>query len=178
MSREDLILKVKKGPRKRRELKTKKAMSRSFAAQRIWMKDAMQDEWYRSQMPVSVTSFYKALGIYKRTVQTFLAERSNLDLSHIIDQIERRALMWSKKGVLRDEIRSREKIWRAKLTEDVGFDIHAKCLTCSGNKWLPVIMNGKTHIFCYTCIPPSQWPSLGAVTSPRNLIAEHIERSL
>lgn len=38
----------------------------------------------------------------------------------------------------------------------------ARCRTCQGDKWTPVVMNGRPYYFCAKCVGPVHWPGMGA----------------
>jgi hypothetical protein len=38
----------------------------------------------------------------------------------------------------------------------------ARCRSCGGRRFSPVIMNGAKWFFCNGCLPPGQYPALGA----------------
>jgi hypothetical protein len=36
------------------------------------------------------------------------------------------------------------------------------CRTCWGDKWTPVVLNGRAHYACKNCVGPLHWPTMGA----------------
>ena len=38
----------------------------------------------------------------------------------------------------------------------------ARCKTCHGDRWSPLVMNARGHYACRQCLGPGHWPALGA----------------
>jgi len=38
----------------------------------------------------------------------------------------------------------------------------AKCHTCAGDRWSPIVMGGRAHYACRQCVGPLHWPTMGA----------------
>lgn len=49
------------------------------------------------------------------------------------------------------------------------------CRSCGGNRWAPVAIFAREHAACWFCIPPDQWPALGAVKSEHQLVAVEVD---
>jgi hypothetical protein len=49
-----------------------------------------------------------------------------------------------------------------KLVRASDWNEWARCRTCAGRWFSPVLMNGSKWYFCDGCLPPAQYPALGA----------------
>jgi hypothetical protein len=146
-----------------------------------WLQRTLRDDWYARQMPVRISTYEKFSGLSNKILEKLIYEdeyfprEQTLDrLASMIKQIETREVVWHRTHFLYQtppkNPSRRPKIYEA----DSGFSVFSKCLTCGGNKWLPSRMDGKLQIMCYSCVPPSQWPALGADDVRFSLIRRYI----
>lgn len=56
------------------------------------------------------------------------------------------------------------------LNETDEWSLFSRCRTCGNNRYLPIIMNEENYAACYHCLPPSQYPALGAVRQDGSLL--------
>ena len=49
-----------------------------------------------------------------------------------------------------------------KLVRGVDWNEWSRCRSCGGHGFSPVIMNSSKWYFCDSCLPPTQYPALGA----------------
>jgi hypothetical protein len=153
-----------------------------------WYLAAQGDHWHQRQMPVGPGIMAAIAGVTHIWIRYFIEHQERYaphrygvavhKMSDAIKSIEARRVIWSG-GVKRGRkteisyLRAAS-LSRPRMAEDRAFDPRARCSTCGCNKWLPASVYGKRHILCYSCLPPDQWPSFGAVPSDVNLIARYM----
>ncbi len=153
-----------------------------------WLEFTKRDEWWQSQMPVSVFALESALDKPGR-LKDALAGDTNPDtilalLGHLIPDIEARKVVFPKIGRGRPK-KGEEPTPRylrlfplstpfiPKLSSN--WSLWARCITCGGNKFLPVMIGWTSHAACYHCLPPDQYPSIGAKGIKTSLIHEALK---
>lgn len=136
----------------------------SHAEAKRWLDRMMSDEWYASQMPISRRALTKAAGVqgifnYEPTKNAWKA------LEAVIPKIENREVIFIPGDAF--VVREPSGQWSvAKLTSR--WSIDNRC-NCGCNQFLPVMIE-KEYAACYHCIPPSQYPAIGAKLIKRSLI--------
>lgn len=147
----------------------------------------MSDQWYESQLPLGFRVLEDLTGISKSSLRAIAGasarpQRPNpgsvAKLVDVINKIENRRVVWRKLAVGYDIIYLDAPVprpVRQKISPFNVFGIFDICATCGGSKWLLAKMAGKEHVMCYSCVPPNQWPALGATSLPINLIGRHME---
>jgi hypothetical protein len=157
----------------------------SLAEIRDWFGRARTDYWYKTQMPISQGALAVVAEINQKTLWDIFStdvmpKHETLEkLEATIKRIENREVVWYRKPGQEyvyahldvRKIRPR----RAKLSTNNGFDVFSICASCQSNKWVPVKIDGKEHIVCYSCLPPNQWLALGATGVKRSLVKDYIE---
>jgi hypothetical protein len=149
-----------------------------------WMNRAQNDTWYKSQLPINHKTVahivgYKNSGNMKKfltgewAIIPVIADRWR----RAIVRIENRHIIWDKEQFMNlDPPEKPPKIHR--LSPEEKWSPFVACVSCGGNKWLPVLMDVKPCVVCYTCLPPSQFESLGALWTYRNLFSGFIKEEI
>lgn len=141
-------------------------ISKTYAAR--WFAQAMKDPWYKSQMPILKKVVLSAIG---------LTCFGSIDrAAKLIPSIENRNLIFLKDRFIWMDPQVILKINR--LTPVAFWSLFARCLSCGGNKFLPVEIDQKEKAACFLCLPPSQYPSIGAKPIKRSLIADSVKEYL
>lgn len=160
--------------RKERAVPVKAPSPYSLEQTKRWVEFVKRDYWYRSQMRVTPYNLSIALG----TNITEMGEGAVRKISHLIPKILSREIIFlSCKGRKPNGLKVTPFLWILdhphtiqRLCKVQHWSIKAKCASCGDYKFLPVAMNGETHVACYHCIPPSQYKSIGAQLIERSLI--------
>lgn len=157
------------------------------AATRTWIERTSSDPWYLSQMRLGKTALYDVLGMtplfHKKewTVSGIMYDR----MARLIDPIEARELIFPHRGKGNSMDRSLPRyIWvepqspppvLRRIARLAQWSLFARC-TCGSNQWLPVVIDNAEHVCCYRCLPPSQFPSIGAKAVKRSIITAAVKQ--
>jgi hypothetical protein len=113
---------------------------------------------------LSRQTLYEVLHEVLRGTSGVMSEATQARLSAVISEIE--------DGTIK--IRRRGQRWEVdcgpdpspppqdKLVRAADWNEWSRCRTCGGGWFSPVIMNGAKWFFCDGCLPPVQYPALGA----------------
>jgi hypothetical protein len=146
----------------------------------LWFARTKYDDWWRSQMPITDVAMAGAVGMLKGKFSESIHNKGNYSdrvvarkMDPLIADIERRALVFPK------EIGAPKFLWLEppaippripKYDDESAWSLWAECQRCQKNKFLPAVMNGKPQVMCYYCLPPKQYPALGAKRVEKSLI--------
>lgn len=152
-----------------------------------WWDFARAGDWWQSQMPISTYAMAGALNMTQQAFWASLHETGTntnqslrRQIRQIIPDIEKRALvfpaaktggpkfLWLEPPAIPPRI--------PKYDDGSAWSLWAECQRCQGNKFLPVVMNGKPHVMCYHCLPPKQYTALGAKRVEKSLIHEALKK--
>lgn len=158
-----------------------------------WWEHVRQDDWWLSQQPISYNAMCAALGIGAEVLRLAVEGYKPpgtipARLAGVIDRTENRELCFplrksggKKKGessgpyfLIVERPLSPSKI--QKISVEIIWSLHARCVTCSGNKFLPISIDAKPYVACYQCLPPSQFPAIGATRVEKSLIHEALKK--
>lgn len=138
----------------------------SVASTKLWLERALADDWYESQMPITQQHLDHAVGFRAfRSMKDEPSTNAWKALEKVIPKIEDRTIIFmpSSKMIVRDSF------MRTALKKlSPHWSIDGRC-ACGSNQYLPVMLE-KEYYACYHCIPPSQYPALGAKPVDRSLI--------
>lgn len=157
-----------------------------------WLKQSQNDYWYRSQMPFNDFTLSLAIGRNKRYIRNAFNGAQMLtrvmgNVSRSISDIENFRLVFPRphNGRPRKDTPRAPHFIRipdpppsisiAKISAREAWTLWARCSTCSGNKFLPIQIDGKRHVACYHCFPPSQYGQIGAREVKKSLIHEALK---
>lgn len=158
-----------------------------------WYERARCDHWHETQLKINSYTFSACAGVGRVGLNQYMAGEVTPTIPILkrmedaVGRIDRREAMWHEKATWLSETEHTFTIitqhppkqlpLRSKMSPDKGeFSPFSVCMSCSGNKWLAAEVDGKQHILCYSCLPPSQWKTIGAKNSGGNLIVEYLER--
>lgn len=148
------------------------------------------DPWYKDQMPVTRVALASLVG-GSRALRMRNILHSNgqclQKIAKLIPDIEARNIVFTPEPPQRVKMKELPPyaIWitppetaprMPKISPISAWTIFSRCASCDGNKWIPAEMGGKEHVLCYPCLPPSQYPALGAKKINRRLIHEAIKK--
>lgn len=136
-----------------------------------WYERAQRDPWFLKEMPISLAVMRES-GLYPPRMK--ITEKNYAPLCrHIADIEERRLAVIGGRPIWLEPPASPPRVIRLASV----WTLYCRCLFCDGNKFLPVQMNGADPILaaCYTCLPPSQYPALGAKPVAYSMIAQATE---
>lgn len=163
----------------------------SNAQVRQWMAHVAADAWYRHQMPISHASLSAACGYMKNMLALSCASRhtpATLDrVARVINSIEARRLCFLKYGGGGKDKTLRTFYWLElpvtrpcirPLDRETAWSLWAYCDRCGSNKFMPIRIQGddRPSVACYSCLPPDQYPSIGAVPAPHSLIHQALKK--
>lgn len=141
-----------------------------------WFYRAHYDYWWETEMPVNGQSIAALLGKTDKRPHLW-SEKVWIQLAGVINLIENRIVCFpiakDAPPVIHPVVAEHEIV---KLCLRHIWTLHARCKSCKGNKFLPVIMNGADHVSCYNCIPPSQYKSIRAKRSDSKIIDEALKK--
>lgn len=156
----------------------------SLSQVREWYQRWHGDHWYKTQMPMTLERLADVCEMSVHTIRDMMGDDilpKPETLNRVesgIEKIEERRVIWFKQPGYKLRmihlVPPTSPPRRAKLSRHEGFDVFSVCATCQNNKWLPLKIDDKDHIACYSCLPPAQWPSIGAFSSRRSLIRDYI----
>lgn len=143
-------------------------------------------------MPMSEFAFSAALNISSHHFGNCLHHRKGCNdltlfrkMSFVIPDIEMRKLVFpdttstGKKGTIPKFLRLEPPEpypCIPKIDKAAAWSLWARCQTCHGNKFLPMMMNGQAHVACYYCVPPHQYAPIGATRVNRSLIGPDLKK--
>lgn len=135
------------------------------------MRKMTDDYWFRHEMPISFKKLLRAINYKYHMLEK--QEQAPSIILPLIPAVENRRIVFIKDSpgyvwLMPPDLPPRIN----KLSRIECWSMFARCLSCDGNKFLPVMMGGKEHAACYGCIPPSQYRALGAKPIERSLICE------
>lgn len=152
-----------------------------------WLAHIKSDAWWQSQMPIPMARLDAVLGLADGWISHMLAIHPKFPMtnavpriSQIIPAIERRRLAFpegknlSPKFLWIDPPFDPPLINRLALAS--AWSLWATCQFCGDNQFLPVVIDGKPHVACYTCIKPDQYRAIGAVAVKKSLIHEALKK--
>lgn len=132
-----------------------------------WLELVDNDPWWQHQQPVTRSALafacgYMEKGSVGRAKSLGIAALGKI--SRLIPEIEARRLCFfrppsAERFIWIDPppVRHVERLTSA-------WDLSAICAACGCNKFLPVNIRGddKSYAACYSCMPPGQYPAIGA----------------
>lgn len=156
-----------------------------------WYYHTRQDRWWKTQMPITTVAFDAVIGTGTELRHALNPKKSTKPdetltrISFLISDIEKRKLVFplvtqsGKKGVTTPKF-----LWLEpepdrvieKLSSKSCWSIWSRCRSCGGNKFLPIAIDLKPHVACYSCLPPDQYPVIGAYTVHGSLIHEALKK--
>lgn len=157
-----------------------------------WYERGRGDAWHQIEMPVTKAAIALLTGLDPVRVEDIVDR--NIDLSatraakftQIIDDVENRRVVWGVLETIIGKGRGRTAaVYVDPPSPKINYGLfrvsprstwspHAHCVHCGSRKWLAIDYDGKPQIACYTCLPPSQYASLGFVASKKPLIREFV----
>lgn len=152
-----------------------------------WYMSRKNDHWHQSQMPIEMGILETLSNVTPRTIREMLDGKKPArlysealeKLSDAARDIDGRRVIWRVGKLGRYEfsyiLANARRGFRVRLHPHISFNPLAFCASCHGDKWLPAQIDGKAHVLCYSCLPPDQWPSLGATPEKFSLIARFME---
>lgn len=147
-----------------------------------WWNHTRKDDWWRSQMPMSSETLDAALcyGRIRSMFKSGTGKRSLKRIATIIDDVEDRKLCFpniigSHGDIPRYLWLEPEKKKIGKLVAESFWTLWSRCLSCDHNQFLPMTIDGKPYVACYHCIPPSQYPQIGATRVEKSLIHQDLK---
>lgn len=165
-----------------------------IARSMAWYKHTRSDTWWQSQMPINPLFLLAVCGSVNRreanALRDYKTAPSNAIMKKIgflIPKIESRELVFPHVPVgapRKNEYRAPQYLFIdaplstrciSRLSPGSAWALHARCITCRGNKFLPIEIDGKPHVACYQCLPPSQYKSIGATAVDKSLIHEALK---
>lgn len=147
-----------------------------------WVDYVQRDYWWRSQMPIASKSLDAFCGgdcmRHKKRYPATMRK-----IASIIDDIENRKLCFGRRAPGSGGKGNQPHfLWVdppgicpliPKISKN--WSLWARCATCGDNKFMPILIDEKTHVACYNCFPPSQYKSIGAVEEKKSLIHEALK---
>jgi hypothetical protein len=173
-------------PRKERTYEPPVTPPFTHAEVEVWLEHIKKDFWWKNQMPISVTALALALNTTENNLKKCLKYRGKVELeraltqiARIIPDIEARRIAFparsnSQRGVPNFFHLEPQPCNISRLSDN--WSLWARCLSCGGNKFLPVEIDGKPHVACYHCLPPSQYRSFGGKPVQKSLIHEALKK--
>lgn len=149
-----------------------------------WIERAMKDRWYKSQMPVTWQAVDALIeGGLRDTEGREMNVAALSAFGRMIDLIENREIIFLKRKSSHPgkpffihlhpapahKFLNKMSPWQL-------WDIGAHCLSCGGNKWMPVMIDDDPCVLCYDCLPPEQYKSIRAASLGFSLIDEYAKQ--
>lgn len=183
-------------PREAKAREIRKANPTAYTSQeaRIWLRRLRNDYWWQTEMPLTWDALDNVIGkiVFNGGKSECMTDNSFRQLANVIDPIENRIVCFPIRKLnnlnnmtggdrnarrrpilVYPEVLNRE---ISKLSLFSSWSLHARCLSCKGNKFLPVRIDGREHVACYCCIPPSQYKTIRAVSLKVKLIDEELKK--
>lgn len=160
-----------------------------------WLEYVKRDDWWQSQMPVSTGALDAVFGLYRKSIHQMLRGRAKATsrpvmekIARVIPDIESRKLVFpeaNKCQAFAGKVLAPRFVWLdlpainveiSRLSAESAWTLWARCHSCLSNTFLPVAIDGKPHVACYSCLPPSQYRALGATAVKKSLIHEALKK--
>lgn len=146
----------------------------SRAAVVKWFQAIGTDPWYRDANPVTLYRLAKAIGVSRRTLnyarRGSVTQRMANRLAPYIEDIENGRLVLTRGQVHWFAQPARRPPPQSPLVPEQDWMPWSLCRSCAGYRWRAIAIAGKPHAACYNCLPPAQWPSIGAVGRDARLL--------
>lgn len=133
-------------------------------------------------MPIRYAALSHAAGLYKtqtdKAMRGVTSESMLRHLERIIPAIEERRLCFI-------GLRPQRILWTepeprtiSQLSQEISWNLWAKCFSCNRNQFLPIRIKGddKPYVACYHCIPPHDYPAYGAVPVEKSLVLDALKK--
>lgn len=146
----------------------------SRAAVVKWFQAIGIDPWYRDANPIPLKRLAKAIGVSRRTLnyarRGAVTQRIADRIAPYIEDIENGRLVLTRGRVHWFAQPARRPQPQPPLVPEDDWTPWSLCRSCGAYRWRAVAISGKPHAACYCCLPPAQWPSIGAVGRDARLL--------
>lgn len=153
---------------------------RSAAEVVKWLRLLRHDPWYRmpaNHIPIPALARISGVGtwaLFKIMETERISARSTEALGAVIDAIDAGTLVFYNGEPWHLPPDHAPRFMVAILCPESVWSLGSRCQACGGKRFLPVSCGGASWVACYNCMPPEQWPAIGAVVRPVELIAQEL----